>query len=814
MNLINLIFLLFVIKAINACSLNCVEFLDQESGRYHSNCAFTTIGNASRCYLENFNQELIDAGITQRISTVNLKFNFNSYVTVIYLKLISTPSQKLIVQPERDHYEVTTFYLVGRFEFPDQNVLRRFPNVQLLVLQGAYFPSGIPSFTELRHLTHIYSDKTEIGGSDLVITENFVSGLPDLEHLFFRTENTDRITFENENVFRQLNVLTYLNLKRVSFNSVPLDLLNPLVNLKILRVSSAFISNLTFLENSGLTNIEEINLALNRINSLKPFGNFPKLTELALFSNEVSYFDSPDLKGLKTLKELDLDSNRIGYLSIDIFSELRDLQTLKLLRNQLRTLSPEHIQHLRDLKSVDLRLNKIVCDCDLAWVSQVSDKYGLEFQGECTVTNEDNAITEQSNYASCTSPTFSLECFNRSNICRENSRCVGYANTFLCPCNNGFEEENGTCVDIDECERGIAQCEHHCSNLPGSYECCLPGFRIDSEGRCVDLNECFDTILNDCTEICENTVGSYNCACDQGYELSADGRSCRDIDECSSSNQDCSYKCKNDVGGYHCECPVGYQLDRDGKRCIDNTSCHYLHAECDRYCQVNTGRFECVCGEGYIREIVGSVERCANIDECKIPQICSQGCEDSDGGYSCLCDPGSRLGPDNKTCVDIDECREGKPKCTVLELCVNIENSYDCVCKHDHNIEGTDQCGFVPVYAYYVTGGVLLALALLVILILSLLICLFVYRRKQKKKENRRMNKQIYKEVSLQRTERHVTAYDPLNELENSDSSPARDSICDTPDANKYTKMYPINAENNVYDSIKEIAADNEAVST
>lgn len=41
-----------------------------------------------------------------------------------------------------------------------------------------------------------------------------------------------------------------------------------------------------------------------------------------------------------------------------------------------------------------------------------------------------------------------------------------------------------------------------------------------------DVDECNDTALNYCDHSCTNTIGSYNCSCDDGYRLSSDGHTC------------------------------------------------------------------------------------------------------------------------------------------------------------------------------------------------------------------------------------------------------------------------------------------------
>ena len=34
---------------------------------------------------------------------------------------------------------------------------------------------------------------------------------------------------------------------------------------------------------------------------------------------------------------------------------------------------------------------------------------------------------------------------------------------------------------------------------------------------------------SDCEQICNNTVGSYTCSCNNGYSLNSDGRNCSGI---------------------------------------------------------------------------------------------------------------------------------------------------------------------------------------------------------------------------------------------------------------------------------------------
>lgn len=68
-------------------------------------------------------------------------------------------------------------------------------------------------------------------------------------------------------------------------------------------------------------------------------------------------------------------------------------------------------------------------------------------------------------------------------------------------------------TDIDECQYSSI-CLQKCINTEGSYKCaCKPGFKLENEKDCVDINECIDTKCHDC----ENSPGSFKCFCKEGF---------------------------------------------------------------------------------------------------------------------------------------------------------------------------------------------------------------------------------------------------------------------------------------------------------
>lgn len=58
---------------------------------------------------------------------------------------------------------------------------------------------------------------------------------------------------------------------------------------------------------------------------------------------------------------------------------------------------------------------------------------------------------------------------------------------------------------------------------------CRPGFRLKDDGRtCADVDECSTTFP--CSQLCINTHGSYKCLCVEGYApRSGDPHSCKAV---------------------------------------------------------------------------------------------------------------------------------------------------------------------------------------------------------------------------------------------------------------------------------------------
>ena len=110
--------------------------------------------------------------------------------------------------------------------------------------------------------------------------------------------------------------------------------------------------------------------------------------------------------------------------------------------------------------------------------------------------------------------------------CPANSECVVDAGMARCVCQDGFVGQPGNCRP-GRCQ--LIKCGEHSTCLPavdGGVAClCEAGFRLITTSTggatCVDINECAEN-PNLCGHgQCQNTIGSYVCKCDVGFNFNS-----------------------------------------------------------------------------------------------------------------------------------------------------------------------------------------------------------------------------------------------------------------------------------------------------
>ena len=238
------------------------------------------------------------------------------------------------------------------------------------------------------------------------------------------------------------------------------------------------------------------------------------------------------------------------------------------------------------------------------------------------------------------------------NLCHEN--CIGCFKSkspygcIKCRFDSMYDEKKLICLET--CPRGFIKniLLHTCEDI----------------NECTSKNESFVIYKNKynsqmykwtkCARnfsSCSNTIGSYTCTCENGYE--GDGFICNDINECNLNSTKCplNSKCINYEGGYECNCLDGFRLNSTTQLCEDINECHFNETnECqlNSICKNTIGSYRCLCKNGF----KGNGIYCEDVNECLIElDNCwpNSKCLNTIGSFICVCNMGFKL--ENKKCI-------------------------------------------------------------------------------------------------------------------------------------------------------------------
>ncbi|KAE9553235.1 hypothetical protein FO519_003543 [Halicephalobus sp. NKZ332] len=277
-----------------------------------------------------------------------------------------------------------------------------------------------------------------------------------------------------------------------------------------------------------------------------------------------------------------------------------------------------------------------------------------------------------------------------------------------CQANYRFNPTTRQCEDIDECAEGRDNCDRtttNCVNKPGGYSCsCASGYE-GSGGVCVDIDECERGIAGcHVNAHCINRIGGVECRCGAGY--SGDGTDCIAIDERQNSASDCNpdwiEMCHSLNKTCHIDdeevpqcgsCMFGFQ-PMDGKclpinalgNCADPTK-----NDCDKNAEcidVRPGRHFCSCKIGYI----GDGMHCDDVDECSIPRLCDAHatCKNTNGSYECHCREG--FTGNGFKCVPANQSRNCRINPQICHSNAGCQPDGTCRCLRGFEGDGVTKC--------------------------------------------------------------------------------------------------------------------------
>jgi len=348
-------------------------------------------------------------------------------------------------------------------------------------------------------------------------------------------------------------------------------------------------------------------------------------------------------------------------------------------------------------------------------VNECTDNlHNCDPQADCTDTEGSFDCTCIDGYYSLnTPPGRSGDCLDvneclvdTDNDCHQNATCTNLVppDRFSCACNAGFVGDGLSCSIPDECADQTHNCDPRaeCTKEPGQtgFACnCTTGYTdvMTPDGltfaalipglACTDIDECLIT-PSVCTDnaLCTNTVGSYSCGCDDGFQ-GPDPDTCEDINECDAVPAPCAAvaTCSNNPGSFTCACPTGYS--GNGFICEDIDECRVLpDTGCDdgANCINSPGSFSCECRSGYdSTNGTGVTGDCTPKNECLESPCPTVGgiCTDlppEQNGYICSCEDGYQYIPNINFCEDVNECNEAP--CTAGAVCTNSDPGFDCNC--------------------------------------------------------------------------------------------------------------------------------------
>ncbi|KAI6661312.1 Fibrillin-3 isoform X2 [Oopsacas minuta] len=499
-------------------------------------------------------------------------------------------------------------------------------------LQSLYFLKA--RLVGLGLVTHTFDNKIISGLSNLRVVDLSYSyfnsiterAFDNVTKLTFLSFHFNKISIVAEGAFSQLTRLRSLTLSYNGIKTVSKNIFNASTGLTFLKLGG----NPGFPIQSLLNTRSLVSLHLqnNKYRTLDPY-IFQLMKSLTILSIKDPFICDCKLRWMSVVSQYRISINIDALCTEPIEFLQKSITDPKLYTNCTQTESYQCFDKSITCPSSQICLNSedsYFCSCPIGY-SQLSSGVCLD-EDECAQGTDCQHYcvnTEGSYYCACeegyrlTSNGYNCddinECqewidgceFGCGNIigsyqcycevghqlhnkthCESEIRCdildIGGYQDNIFTCQEGFNLTitNLTCLDITAATSTTLATTTTATNMDintgtATTTNCPNGYSLHSSNQCIDIDECAQE--TNCQYSCENTDGSYYCACTEGYEIATNGYDCIDVNECQEGNGRCEYGCRNTIGSYQCYCEDGHLL-YNKTQCEEGITCELVENSC------------------------------------------------------------------------------------------------------------------------------------------------------------------------------------------------------------------------------------------